>query len=325
MKIFITGATGFIGTHLVRRLSQTEHKLCCLVRDTSRANELKELKVELAYGDVTNKDSLLQGMKGCNWVANLANIYSFWEPDNKLYKSVNVDGTGNVMECALEAGISKVLHVSTAGIYGKPKDSPFSEESPVGPIRFTEYTRTKYEGDLVAWELFEKKNLPLLMVYPGAVLGPCDPKATGKYIDDLINRRLPAKVFEDSIMTFVHVKDVAETIVRALEKEGNIGEKYLAGDERLSFGQINQMVSEISGVSLPRFSLPSFMVRLNAFLLTQVANVIKKPPLWGMSRDQIRMMKEGFIFDGSKAERELGIKYTPVRQALKEAVESCQG
>ncbi|HVP36622.1 MAG TPA: NAD-dependent epimerase/dehydratase family protein [Terriglobales bacterium] len=323
MKIFITGASGFIGINLVRRLAKTEHKLYCLVRKTSQVTELNEFGVTLAYGDVTDKNSLLQGMRGCDWVANLANVYSFWEPDNRVYKKVNVDGTRNVMESALETGVSKVLHVSTAGIFGKPKDSPFTEESLVGAVRFSEYSRTKYEGDLIAWEFYQKKGLPLLMVYPGAVLGPCDPKATGKYIKDLINRRLPARVLEDSVMTWVHVKDVAEIILRALENGGNVGEKYLAGNERLSFGQINQMVSEISGVGLPKFRLPDFMVRLNAFILTGIAIVVKRPPLWGMSTDQIGIMKEGFSFDGSKAERELGITYTPVRQALKEMIESC--
>src|SRR3972149_701748 len=112
MKIFITGATGFIGTHLVRRLAQTEHKPCCLVRKTSRISELKKLSVTLAYGDVTDKDSLLQGMKSCDWVVNLANIYSFWEPDNRVFRRVNVEGTRNVLESALETGVSKVLHLS---------------------------------------------------------------------------------------------------------------------------------------------------------------------------------------------------------------------
>jgi len=319
MKIFITGATGFIGTHLVRRLAQTEHKLYCLARKTSKVSELEKFGVAIAYGDVTDKDSLLQGMKGCDWVVNLANIYSFWEPDKRVYEKVNVDGTKNVMQCALETGISKVLHVSTAGIYGKPADSPFTEESPVGPVRFSQYFQTKYEGDLVTWEFYEKKRLPLLMVYPGAVLGPGDPKATGKYIDDLIHRRLPARVFEDSVLTWVYVKDVAEAIVKALEKGSNLGEKYLVGKYRLPMREINEMIREISGVPLPRFRLPDPLVTLNAFFLTMGADIIKKPPLWGMSRDQIRTMKEGFRFDGSKAEKELGITYTPIRQALKEA------
>jgi dihydroflavonol-4-reductase len=156
-------------------------------------------------GDVTDKDSLLKGMQGCDWVINLANLYSFWEPDRKIYTKVNIEGTRNIMESALEKGISKVVHISTAGIFGKPADCPFTEDSTVGPVQFSEYFRTKYEGDLIVWELYEKKKLPVVMVYPGAVLGPGDPKATGKYIKDLMGRKLPATVFNDAIMTFVHV------------------------------------------------------------------------------------------------------------------------
>jgi len=322
MKIFITGASGFIGTHVVRKLTQTEHKLYCLVRKTSQVRELEERGVILITGDVTDKDSLLKGMQGCDWVINLANIYSFWEPDPKIYTKVNIEGTRNVMECALKTGISKVVHVSTAGIYGKPVDCPFTEESPVGPLQFSEYFRTKYEGDLIVWEFYKKKGLPLVMIYPGAVLGPGDPKTTGKYIKDLMNRRLPATVFNDAIMTFVHVRDVADTIVKAVEKENNIGEKYLVGKYQLTFGEINKLINEISRVSLPKISLPGSLVMVNATIITWFANVLKKPPLWGMSIDQMRTMKEGFRFNGSKAEKELGITYTPIRIALEEAIAS---
>jgi dihydroflavonol-4-reductase len=322
MRTFITGATGFIGTHLVRRMAQTEHELLCLVRKSSNVNVLEELGVTLIRGDVTDKNSLLEGMRGCQWVINLGNVYSFWEPNKRVYRDVNVEGTRNVMECALELGVSKVVHVSTGATYGKPADCPFTEESVVGPLRFSEYARTKYAGDLIAWEFHQKKGLPLVMVYPAAVLGPGDPKPSGQYLRDLIHRRLPARVFEDSILTWVHVRDVAEVIYRAAEKENNIGEKYFAAKHQLSLAEINQMVSEIAGVRLPRMRLPDFMVMLNARLLTWWANLIKKPPLWGMSVDQIRTMKQGFVIDGSKAERELGITYTPLRATLEEAVAS---
>ncbi|KPL00168.1 MAG: hypothetical protein AMJ91_05210 [candidate division Zixibacteria bacterium SM23_73_3] len=324
MKTFITGATGFIGSHVVKRLADTEHKLFCLARTTSQVAELEEQGVTIIRGDVTDKNSLLEGMKGCQWVINLANLYSFWEPDKRIFADVNITGTRNVMECALETGITKVVHISTAGIYGKPAECPFTEESPVGPVRFSEYFRTKYEGDLIAWELHEKKGLPLLMIYPTAVLGPGDPKATGQYIQNLIHRRMPATVFHNSILTWVHVKDVAEAIVRAAEKENNIGEKYLVGRHQMSLEEINEMVKEISGVPLPKIRLPDSLVMINARLLTWLANLIKKPPMWGMSVDQIRTMREGFRIDGRKAERELGITYTPIRVALEEAITSYQ-
>jgi len=322
MNIFITGATGFIGSHVAKRLAGTDHKLVCLARPSSDVSELEKQDVTIIKGDVTDKDSLLEGMKGCQWVINLANLYSFWEPDKRIFFDVNVTGTRNVMECALETGVTKVVHVSTAGIYGKPAECPFCEDNQVGPQRFSEYFRTKYEGDLIAWEMHEKKGLPVLMIYPVGVLGAGDPKPTGKYIQDLIDGRVPARVLEDSTFTFVHVKDVAEAIVRAAEKEGNIGEKYLVGTQRLSWGEISRMISEISGVALPKMRMPDFLTMFNARFLTLVANVIKKPPLWNMAIDQIRTMKEGVQVDGSKVERELGITYTPVRAALEEAIAS---
>lgn len=325
MKTFITGATGFIGSHLVRRLLQSDHELCCLVRRINPACEqLKKQGVTLAIGDVTDKASVLQGMKGHDWVFHLAGHYSFWEPDNRIFKYININGTRNVMECALETKVSKVVHVSTVGVYGKPEDCPFIEESKMGPVRFCEYFQTKYDGDLIVWDLFKTKGLPVVVVYPSAVLGPGDPKATGQYIMNLIRRRLPATVFNDSILTFVHVKDVAEVIVRAAEKQNNIGERYLIGKHQMSFREINNLVNHISGVLLPRLRLPDSLTMVNAALLTGLANLLKKEPPWGMSMGQMKVMQEGFRVDGSKAERELSICYTPIRVALEDAIASYQ-
>ncbi len=323
MKIFITGATGFIGSHLIEQLSQTKHKFCCLVRKNGPLSEkLKKLGAKLIIGDITDKASVLQGMQGCDWVFHLAGLYSFWEPNNRIFKEINIDGTRNIMECALETKVSKVVHVSTVGIYGKPADNPYTEKNEEGPLRFSEYFRTKYEGDLIVWDLHKKKGLPVVVVYPCSVIGAGDPKASGQYIENLLHRRLPATVFNDAVLTFVHVKDVAEVIIRAVEKQNNIGEKYFAGKERMSFRELNRMVSEISGVPLPKLRLPDSLTMFNAALLTALARVIKRPPPWGMSLDQMRVMKEGFRVDGSKAERELGITYTPIRTALEETIAS---
>ena len=323
MKIFITGGTGFIGSYTTELLSKTNHQLKLLVRKTGNSSSfLNKLNVTIVEGDLKDKQSLLEGMKDCDSVINIAALYSLWEPNKKIYNEINVNGTRNVMECALEAKIKKVVHISTAGVYGKPKEDPFTEESPVGPIQYSEYFKTKYEGELIAWDLHENKGLPLVVIYPVCVLGAGDTKASGRYIQDIINRRLPATVFRNGMFSYVYVKDVAQAIVNALEKENNIGEKYLVGNYRYTWGEINKMISEISGVPLPRFNLPDSITMMNAFFLTGLANMIKKPPLWGMAIDQMKVMKVGFSVDGSKAERELGIKYTPIRVALEEAINS---
>jgi dihydroflavonol-4-reductase len=325
MKTFITGATGFIGLNVVKRLVQSKHEISCLARKQGPATEqLKLLGANLIIGDVTDKESILRGMKGSDWVIHLAGLYSFWEPNNQVFEDVNITGTRNVFECALETVVSKCVHLSAIGIYGKPVDSPFKESSEVGPIRFSKYSQTKFEGDQIVWELYKKQGLPVVVIYPGIAIGSGDPKASGKYIIDLLRCCLPATVLNKSILTFVYVKDIAEVVVRAIEKEGNIGQKYIAGNQTLSLREFNQMVSEISGVPLPKLRLPDSLTMISAALLTILANVIKKAPPWGMSTDQMRVMREGFKADGSKAGRELGIRYTPIRTALEETIASYQ-
>jgi dihydroflavonol-4-reductase len=140
-------------------------------------------------------------MRGCDWLVHLANVYSFWEPDKSIYRRVNVEGTRNVVEAALDEGVSKVAHVSTFVVWGKPAQIPFDEETPVGPERFTACAESKYEGDLVVWKLYRQRELPVVALYPGGVMGAGNPKANGRYIRDLAERRMPGMVFEDSALT----------------------------------------------------------------------------------------------------------------------------
>jgi dihydroflavonol-4-reductase len=162
----------------------------------------------------------------------------------------------------------------------------------------------------------------VVVLYPGTVLGAGDPKSTGQYVRDLIERRVLGRVFEDSAFTFVHVDDVAEAIVRALEKEVNLGEKYLIGKHTLTTGELTRMVCEISGAPLPRWRLPGSVAMAGATLATKVADLSGRPPFSGMSTDALSNLKEGRVFDGSKAERDLGLAYTPIREAIEEEVAS---
>ena len=322
MKVLITGGTGFIGQHLVRRMAQTNHELLCLARQTSDVTLFKELNLEIVYGDVTNKSSIVTAMQGCDWLIDLANVYDFWLPDPSLFTKVNITGTQNLMEAALETGISKVVHVSTALVFGKPQETPFTEESVPGPEQFNEYVRTKRIGEQIVWKMHEEKELPLVVVYPVGVMGAGDTKAPMRLVENLVRRRMPATVFNDSTVVLVHVKDVVEAIVQSAEKDGNIGERYLLGKEQISLGEYYKTVCEIAGVPLPLLALPGWMTMLSAYLLTALSNVTKRPPWLGMSIDQMRTFKEGYVCDGGKAERDLGITYTTIRDAITEEVQA---
>lgn len=320
VKIFITGGTGFIGRQLVRRLAETQHEMYCLARRTSNTADLEKLGAKIIIGDLQDRDSLVKGMRGCNWLMNLANLYSFWEPDKTAYRKVNVIGTQNVMECALQAGISKVVHVSSVAVYGKPLDSPFSEKSAAGPVRFSEYARTKYEGDLIAWKMFKEKKLPLVVIFPAVVLGSGDISLAGQSIGRLINGKLPARSFNRKTVTYVHVDDVAEAILKAAEKPDNIGEKYIVGDSRLSFNAFYNLISKLSGVRKPLMVVPDWLTMISAGCLTFLSDLTKLPPLMGLAADAMRTSNTGFKADGSKAVRELGIAYTPISKAIEDEI-----
>jgi len=320
MKTFITGGTGFIGKRFVQRVSKADHEIFCLVRETSDVRMLQEAGVRLVRGDVTDKKSLLNGMRNCDWVVNLANLFEFWVPNRQAYHEVNVNGTRNVMESAMATGASKIVHVSTAAVFGNAK-WPVTEASEMGPVCFSEYAQTKREGDLVVWDLYQQEQLPVVVVYPGGVIGADDPKAAGRYIRNVVLGKMPAQVFTRSIFPWVNVTDVAEAILRALEIKENIGERYLLAAENLTFGEINRILSEISGTKLPRLTLPDSLTMVGAFFLTCLANLTRKPPVLDMSIDQMRLMKNGLRVDGSKAHRDLGLAYTPIRSVLEEVVQ----
>ena len=322
MKVFITRATGFIGTQLVQRLARTEHELCCLVKPGSSIADIENLAATLVEGDVTDPISLLGGMRGSDSVVNLANVCSFWERDRSVYSALNIEGTRNVMECALEAGIRKVVHVSTAMVYGRPPDIPFTEESESGPLRFSECSRTRYAGDLIAWDLHERRGLPLVVLYVGDVLGADNNEPVGQHIKNVIYNRVPIRALGNAVRTYVHGNDVTEAIVRALGREDDIGERYLLGKHRLSFREYDELISEVSGISLPMLQIPDFLAVVGSHLFTWLADLTRKPPIWGISAEGLREMKAGLVFDGTKAERELGITYTPIRAALEEAIAS---
>ncbi|MEN6409029.1 MAG: NAD-dependent epimerase/dehydratase family protein [Anaerolineaceae bacterium] len=321
MNIFVTGGTGFIGKHLVKRLANSPHHVRCLVRRPEAAANMRRLGLDPVPGDVTDLDSLRAGMSGCDVVMNLANLYSMWLPDAADFRRVNVDGTRNLMQAAVETQAKRVVHVSTVAVYGKPADTPFNEDSTPGARLFSEYARTKAEGDQIAND-FASRGLPLVTLQPGIVLGGGDDKASGIYIKTLINRDTPSTLFHRSTATYVYVEDVVDAILAAAEKPGIENSHYLLGGTTLDGLDYARLICKTAGVSMPSFNLPAFTIFGAALGLTALSSILHQFPRWGLSLDAARTMYNGFNFDGSKAERELGVHYTSIQKALTEAIAS---
>jgi dihydroflavonol-4-reductase len=318
--ILLTGATGFLGTHLARRLAADGLPLRALVRPTSDTAELEQLGIELAIGDVTDWQAVCAAVDGCRRVVHMANIYSMWESEPALYQRVNVEGTRRVAQAAAESGVDLFLHVSSVVVFGRPDEVPFHERCAPGPERFSEYARTKFEADRVVEEFAVSHRLPVAILYPASILGPGDRKSSGRYIDDIINRRLPMAVFSDDVLTWVHVNDVTDAIGRLLLRPDAAGARYVIGRHRLTMHQINEMIHEISGVLPPRYEMPDWLARLTARVLTGWASVTGQPPLWGLSTDITRTLVHSIQADGTRAERDLGLQYSDVRTAIADTI-----
>ncbi|GGL86282.1 dihydroflavonol-4-reductase [Deinococcus aerolatus] len=316
--IFVTGATGFIGSRLVPRLLKRGHTVKALVRHPEQAGRLRALGVQLQSGDVTRPDGLAEGMRGADWLLHLANHYSLHERDESIFAHVNVQGNRNVMQAALDAAVEKVVHISSGVSYGVSPDQPLREDSRVGPHP-NAYWRTKHAGDEVV-QSFKDQGLPVVTLYPGAVVGPGDPNATGQWIRRLVRQRQVLRAFEGSGFTFVHVEDVAEAIVRAAEREDNVGERYLIGQEYLTNRAFVELVAELSGRPMPPIVLPDRLAHASAAFLEKLEKWTGLPPLLGFTGNSARHLAAGFRFGSSKAKDELGLMYTPVRQAVAEDI-----
>jgi dihydroflavonol-4-reductase len=319
--IAVTGGTGFVGRHVVNRLlTEPDLTLRCLVRSEASATELGGLdeRVRCFRGDICEPASLSPLTEGAWGVINLAGYRDFWSLRPELYKELNTDGAKNVFEAALAAGAQKVVQVSTPLAFGVPDKIPFDEQTAPGPHP-SKYARSKYLADQIGWRMHADRGLPLTVVHLAAVIGAGDPRPTME-VRRAVERRLPALVGADTTYTYVHVVDAAEAIVRAVLNPASTGRAYLIGTERATTRDYFSIIGDLADVPVPKINLPERVLIPIARLLERWAQWTKKRP--ALPVDILKTTAAGSLtFDGSRAERELGMQYRPLRQALHEAVE----
>jgi len=319
LTVLVTGATGFVGGAVVRHLLQRGLSVRCLVRDRRKAEGPAGLRppVELRVGDTADPVQLRGALDGVDLLLNCAGLNSFWEPDRQAFRRINVEGTRNVMLAAIDAGVKKVVHVSTAMAYGFPERMPFTAESAPGP-HMSEYARSKHEGDQAAWDLARARGLPLVVVHLAAVVGRGDPKSVMQ-IRDFAQGRIPVMIRSGNRFTYIDIDDAARAIIAAGLAEGNLGARYLVGIHRLTTGEYFGILSELSGVPVPRLSIGRGTAMALARLLTAWAALSHRRPL--LPLDLMRTQFRGsLLFDGDSSARALGISYTPIRKPLADAV-----
>jgi len=321
LKTFLTGATGFLGSHVARVLAAQGADLRLLVRPTSNLRNLEGLKAETVTGDLRDPASLEKAISGCDTVFHVAADYRLWLRDPaEMYRS-NVDGTRAILEAARKNGVRRVVHTSSVATMGFTANGhPADENSPVAlKDMIGHYKRSKFLSEQIALEAGRSGNLHVVVVNPTTPIGENDvkPTPTGRIIVDFLKRKFPAYV--ETGLNLVDATECARGHMAALEK-GKSGERYILGGENLTLKQILDKLATITGLPSPKVKLPYvFAFAAGAVDETITGRLLHREPR--VTIDTVRMGKKKMFASSSKAERELGWKIIPVEDALRRAVE----
>lgn len=321
MKALVTGAAGFVGSAIARKLIEEGIDVRCMVRSSSDLQNLKDLDVELVEGDLCDAHSMAEALRDCVLLFHVAADYRLWIPNpDSMYKT-NVEGTVNLMRAAMDVGVERIVYtssVATLGIHpdGTPADetTPSSIEDMIG-----HYKRSKFLAEQEVSRMAREESLPVVIVNPSTPIGPGDikPTPTGKLIQDAVKGRMPAYV--DTGLNFVHVDDVADGHILAWEK-GELGERYILGGEDLSLQQTLAIVAELTARPAPKVKIPQPVAMAIAIVCETGAKLI--PSIEPIATvEGVKMSRKKMYFSSEKAMKALGYQPRPVFEAITAAVD----
>ena len=320
MRAFVTGATGFLGSHVAGVLAFAGWELRLLVRQGSVLRNLEGLPGERVTGDLRDPESLGEVLSGCDAVFHVAADYRLWIPDpGEMYRA-NVEGTRALLRMAREQGVKRFVHTSSVATMGFREDGQEADEDTavVAADMIGHYKRSKFQAEEVALEA-SRDGQDVVIVNPTTPIGERDlkPTPTGRIVVDFLKRKFPAYV--DTGLNLVDVAECARGHVAALEK-GRSGERYILGGENLTLKQILDKLAVITGLPSPRIRVP-YVIALATGVVDQVVTgyIRKREPR--ATIDAVRMGRKKMFVSSSKAERDLGWKTVPVDDALRRAVE----
>jgi dihydroflavonol-4-reductase len=320
LKAFVTGATGFVGSHVARALAERGADLRLLVRSNSNPKNIQDLLGDRVIGDLRDPSSLEKAISGCDAVFHVAADYRLWirDPD-QMYRS-NVEGTRAVLDSARRNGVRRVIYTSSVATMGFTSNGrPADEQSPVAlESMIGHYKRSKFMAEQVALDA-GKSGMEVVVVNPTTPVGEQDikPTPTGRIIVDFLKKKFPAYV--DTGLNLVDATECARGHVAAYEK-GRSGERYILGGENLTLKQILDKLAAITGLPSPSIRVP-YVVALATGVVDELftGRIMKREPR--ATIDAVRMGRKKMFVSSAKAERELGWKIVPVDDALRRATD----
>ena len=315
MRYFLTGATGFIGGRLARQLRAAGHEVVALVRDPPRAARLSELGVELVSGDITDRASLAQGMRGVDGVFHCAGWYKLGAKDPREGVRINVEGTRNVLETMRDLQIPRGVYTSTLAIFSDTHGQLVDESYKFQGRHLTVYDETKGRAHYEVAEPLMRDGLPLTIVLPGVVYGPGDASPIGDMFARYQRRKLPG-VPAKTAYCWAHVEDTARGHLLAMER-GRSGEQYIIAGEPMTLAKVLALAETITSIPAPRRTFSPGLLRLLAALFSVAGRVVPLPLEY---QPEVLRASAGvtYLGDNAKARRELGFAPRTLRTGLPE-------
>ncbi len=315
--LLVTGASGFVGSAIAVAARKAGYRVRVLVRQSSLRTNIQP-DDEVAIGDICDRASLVQALRGVRYLAHAAADYRLWSPSPSEIIRTNLEGTRYLMEEALRAGVERIVYTSSVATLELQDDSPAVETRPlpeskvIGP-----YKKSKVLAERLVEEMVKKHRLPAVIVNPSAPVGPRDvkPTPTGRIIVECASGRMPGYV--DTGLNLVHVDDVASGHLAAL-RHGEIGERYILGGENVLLGTMLADVANIVGRRPPTLRLPIAALYPVAFGAELWARLTGKAPF--ATLDGLRMARHHMFFSDAKARRDLGYTSRPYRYAIEDAI-----
>lgn len=315
-RVFVTGATGVIGRALVTRLLERGDDVVALARSAESAAALRSRGVTVVDGDVFDEPAMTRGMDGCAVAFHLAGVNSLCVADPAPMRRANVDGAATVVRAAHAAGLPRLVHTSSAATIGEATGVLADEFTPHRGAYISTYERTKTEGERAVLATATELGQDVVCVNPSSVQGPGRASGTGRFLLAFLDGRL--KVFVDTRVSLVDIDDCIAGHLLAAE-HGAAGQRYLLNGIRLSMTEALALAAEVAGVQRrPRF-VPAALATVAGTGVEYAFRIRgRNPPV---CREMVRTLLHGHRYDGSRAERELGLRYTEPRETLRKTIE----
>jgi dihydroflavonol-4-reductase len=314
--VLVTGGTGFLGRALVERLSSAGGRVKALARSDASSSQLAALGAEPLRGDVLNLDELVIAMRGCDVVYHAAGANAFCLRDPSPMFEVNVGGSRNVVFAAAQAGVRRVVYTSSAATLGEATGTIGSEESPHRGWFLSDYERSKFEAEQAVLAAARETGLEVVCLNPASVQGPGRARGSARLLLDYLNGRLKAVV--DSRLSLVDIADCTEGHLLAATR-GVPGERYVLSGATLSVREGLGLVASLLGVDRRVRTLPPSVAMAVATAAELLGRIRRSSPR--ICRELARTLIHGHAYDGSKATRTLGLRYTPLEETLSRTVD----